>query len=817
MSALAHPDFLAGEGELRALIRAFDWTGTPLGPPGTWCNALRMAVGLVLSSPVPLVLLWGVEGVLLYNDAFAVVAGGRHPCLLGRPALEAWPEMADLNRHVLSTVFAGGTVSFRDEPMVLTRHGAPEHVWMDLDYSPVRDARGHIEGVLAVVRETTARMRGELRLRDSESRLKFTLKAGKLGAWELEVATLTLTASATCKANFGRGPEAPFSYEDLLAAVHPEDLERMRAAVARTLTERVDYDIDYRVVWPDGSVHWVSIQARPIVGPEGQVARLMGASRDITERKQAEEGLRALNETLEARVTERTTERDLMWRLSEDLMVVVRSSPKRDGRIVAANPAWERLLGWTEAELVGTPVQDFLHPDDLAGSTQYVEEVREGRTLRRMDNRYRHKDGRWRWISWSVVESHQSMLMAVGRDVTEEREAREALTAAESALRQSQKMEAVGQLTGGIAHDFNNLLQGIVGSLGLLQKRLRQGRTSELERFVTGAMNSAHRAAALTHRLLAFSRLQPLDPKPVKVNPLVVSMEDLLRRTLGEQMRLELALADGLWLTKCDPNQLETALLNLVINARDAMPRGGMLTVETANVSLDAGTAARMRDLAPGQYVSVSVSDTGTGMTPEVLERAFEPFFTTKPLGQGTGLGLSMIYGFARQSEGSVQLYSEPGQGTTVRLYLPRCRNEGVAEDAQAPRGLTDAHTAEVGETVLVVEDEQVIRGLIVEVLRELGYRALEASDGLEGLRLLRGAPRLDLLVTDMGLPGLNGRQLADAGRAARPGLKVLFMTGYAENAAVSSGFLEPGMAMMTKPFAMEALATRIRDIIERG
>ncbi|MCY1032801.1 PAS domain S-box protein [Corallococcus sp. BB11-1] len=815
MIPAAHPDFLLGEGELRARIRAFDWAGTPLGPPGTWPDALRTTLGLVLSSPVPMLLLWGAQGVLLYNDAFAVVAGGLHPGMLGRPAVEGWPEMADFHRHALTTVFSGGAVSYRDAPRVLTRHGVPERVWMDLDYSPARDGTGRILGGLAVVRETTARVEGERQLRDGEARLEFTLRAGKLGAWELDLATMTLGASATCRANFGRGPEGPFSFDDLEATIHPEDLGRMRAAFARTLAEQVDYDIDYRVVWPDGSVHWVSVQGQPIAGPEGRLVRVMGTTREITRRKQAEARLRALNETLEARVAERTAERDLMWRLSHDLMVVV--DAQVDGRIIAANPAWERMLGWTEAELVGTPVQHFIHPDDLKESTRYVEELGDAGMPRHQDNRYRHKDGRWRWISWSVVESGKAVLMAVGRDVTEEREAREALTAAESALRQSQKMEAVGQLTGGIAHDFNNLLQGIVGSLGLLQKRLRQGRTSELERFVISAMGASQRAAALTHRLLAFSRMQPLDPKPVKVNPLVASMEDLLRRTLGEQMRLELVLAGGLWLTKCDPNQLETALLNLAINARDAMPHGGKLTVETGNAHLDAAYAARRRDLSPGQYVCVSVSDTGTGMSPEVLERAFDPFFTTKPLGQGTGLGLSMIYGFARQSEGAVRLYSEPGQGTTVRLYLPRYVGEGTPEDSQAPRGLTDAHVSEAGETVLVVEDEEVIRALIVEVLRELGYRTLEASDGTEGLRLLRSAPRLDLLVTDMGLPGLNGRQLADAGRAARPGLKVLFMTGYAENAAMASGFLEPGMAMMTKPFAMESLATRIRDMLERG
>ncbi|RKH45748.1 PAS domain-containing hybrid sensor histidine kinase/response regulator [Corallococcus sicarius] len=815
MSLGPHPDFLAGEGELRARIRAFDWARTPLGPLVGWPDVLRTALDLVLGSTAPLVLLWGPDGVLLYNDAFAAVAGGMHPGLLGRPAVEAWPEMADFNRHVLATVFAGGTVTLRDEPFVLTRHGVPEPVWMDLDYSPVRDAAGQPAGGLAVVRETTARMRLERRLRDDEARLQFTLRSGRLGTWELDLTTLTLTTSATGKANFGRGPDAPFSYDDLQAAVHPEDAARRRAALERTLRERVDYDIDSRVVWPDGSVHWLSVQARPIPGPDGRVVRLMGASRDITERKQAELALRELNENLEARVAERTSERDLMWRLSHDLMVVVDLTG--GGHILAANPAWERLLGWKEAELVGTPVGDFIHPEDVAHSTQYVAEVHEGATTRRADNRYRHKDGHWRWISWSAVETGQGTLMALGRDITEERESREALAAAETALRQAQKMEAVGQLTGGIAHDFNNLLQGIVGSLGLLQKRLHQGRISELERFITSAMSSSQRAAALTHRLLAFSRSQPLDPKPVKVNPLVASMEDLLRRTLGEQMQLELALAGGLWLTRCDPNQLETAVLNLVINARDAMPGGGKLTVETCNAHLDAAYAARLRGVAPGQYVCVSVSDTGTGMTPQVLERAFEPFFTTKPLGQGTGLGLSMIYGFARQSEGSVQLYSQPGQGTTVKLYLPRYVGDRHAEDAQEPGGLTDAHAAEVGETVLVVEDEEVIRALIVEVLRELGYRALEASDGTEGLRLLRSAPRLDLLVTDMGLPGMNGRQLADVGRSERPGLKVLFMTGYAENAAVASGVLEPGMAMMTKPFAMEALATRIRDMIEQG
>jgi nitrogen-specific signal transduction histidine kinase/CheY-like chemotaxis protein len=396
-------------------------------------------------------------------------------------------------------------------------------------------------------------------------------------------------------------------------------------------------------------------------------------------------------------------------------------------------------------------------------------------------------------------------LYGFGRDVTDQR-------AVEEALRQSQKMEAVGQLTGGIAHDFNNLLQGITGSLDLVQKRISQGRLGEVERFISGAMTSANRASALTHRLLAFSRRQPLDPRPVRTNPLVISMEDLLRRTLGERVELELVLAGGLWLTRCDPNQLESAILNLAINARDAMPAGGKLVIETCNTHLDSRYAAQQHDVKPGQYVCVSVTDTGSGMSAEIIDKAFEPFFTTKPIGQGTGLGLSMIYGFAQQSEGNAKIYSEVGRGTTVKLYLPRHRGEIATEEEQPY--LSDAFAVASGETVLVVEDESVVRGLIVETLCDLGYSAIEAPDGPKGLEILQSRRRIDLLVTDVGLPGLNGRQIADAGRALRPGLKVLFMTGYAENAAMAAGFLEPGMQMITKPFAMEALASKIKDMI---
>ena len=382
---------------------------------------------------------------------------------------------------------------------------------------------------------------------------------------------------------------------------------------------------------------------------------------------------------------------------------------------------------------------------------------------------------------------------------------------AEEALRQSQKMEAVGQLTGGLAHDFNNLLTGILGSLELLQARIAQGRINDLERYIITAQGASKRAAALTHRLLAFSRRQTLDPKLTDVNRLVSGMEELIRRTVGPAIMVEVIAAGGLWTTLVDGPQLENALLNLCINARDAMPDGGRITIETGNKWLDQ-RAAHERELMPGQFVTLCVSDTGTGMTPEVIRRAFDPFYTTKPIGMGTGLGLSMVYGFARQSGGQVRIYSEPGQGAMICIYLPR--HHGNVEETEILAKLSEAPRPGHSKTVLVVDDEPTVRLLVTEVLEDLGYTAIEVADGPAGLKVMQSDARLDLLITDVGLPGMNGRQVADAARQVRPGLKVLFITGYAENAVIANGQLEPGMQVMTKPFAMEALAIRIKDLI---
>ena len=385
----------------------------------------------------------------------------------------------------------------------------------------------------------------------------------------------------------------------------------------------------------------------------------------------------------------------------------------------------------------------------------------------------------------------------------------------EEALRQSQKMEAVGQLTGGIAHDFNNLLTGIMGSLELLHTRMNQGRLRDADRYILAAQAASRRAASLIHRLLAFSRRQTLDPKPTDVNRLVVGMEELIRRTVGPQISLDVVTAGGLWSTLIDAPQLENALLNLCINARDAMPDGGRITIETANKWLDE-RAASERDLPPGQYLSVCVTDTGAGMTPDVIAQAFDPFFTTKPMGQGTGLGLSMVYGFVRQSGGQVRIYSEVGHGTTMCLYLPR--HFASEDDRLAAAPPPEETPSAAGETVLVVDDEPTIRMLLADVLNGQGYTAIEAEEGAMALRILQSDARVDLLITDVGLPGgMNGRQLADAARVTRPDLKVLFITGYAENAIIGNAQLAPGMQLLTKPFVMEELAGRIRSMIDNG
>ncbi|UJW84789.1 PAS domain-containing protein [Devosia sp. SL43] len=509
-----------------------------------------------------------------------------------------------------------------------------------------------------------------------------------------------------------------------------------------------------------------------------------------------------------------------------------------DGNLYWFNDQVYAYSGEAPGSLDGMVWGRIVHPDDLeVAARNWINALSVGE-IYETEFRIRRHDGTYRWFlvrAEPVRASDGSISHWIGTNTDIENTKRQAeeladlnatleqqvemrtaeLMAAEETLRQAQKMEAVGQLTGGLAHDFNNILAGIGGSLEMMSTRLAQGRIGDLDRYITGASGAARRAAGLTQRLLAFSRRQTLDPKPTNLNSLVNGMLDLVTRSVGPGVEVETAGGVGLWTTFVDAGQLENALLNLCINARDAMPDGGKLTIETSNRWMDE-RSARERGLAPGQYISLCVSDTGTGMSADVIARAFDPFFTTKPIGQGTGLGLSMVYGFAGQSGGAVRIYSEAGKGSMVCIYLPRFAGEAEVDDADL--GLApDAPRSEGHETILVVDDEPLVRMIATEQLEELGYTVLEAADGPTALKILNSNRTINLLITDVGLPsGMNGRQLADAARVSRPNLEVLFITGYAENAVLNHGHLDPGMHVMTKPFQMDTFARRVKDLIAK-
>jgi PAS domain S-box-containing protein len=747
------------------------------------------------------------DGFVVFDEEFRVVKlnpaalrydGRQAEEIIGKTHWEAWPTSAGSVLEVAYRRCPAEQVQLSFERRYL---GFGKDRWLELRLCPVPG------GIVSFYRDINERKASEEALRASEERFRALVEAVPHQVWEAG-------PDGSVEWSNGRFPEyLGITLEELANGaweriVHPDDYPVVAQAWRQALQDGTVFESEIRLKRArDNAYRWFLSKAVPVRDPEGSVVRWIGTNTDIHDQKMAAEELVHLNARLEKRVEESTRDRDRLWHLSTDLMLVA----DFNGTIVAANPAWSRMLEWKNGDLIRASVLDLVHPEDRGTAHLAVRRLSRDLTTCSIQSRLLHRDGSYRWIAWTAV-SDERFIHAVGRDITAEEEAAQALKQAEEALRQSQKMEAVGQLTGGIAHDFNNLLTGVIGSLDLIQTRVAQGRTGEIGRYIDAAMSSANRAASLTHRLLAFSRRQPLDPKPVDANSLVASMDELFRRTTRETIRVELQAAQDLWLTLCDPNQLESALLNLVINARDAMPDGGAIVIETANVELDHAYAATQQDVKPGQYVALSVSDTGSGMSDDVLARDFEPFFTTKPIGQGTGLGLSMVYGFVRQSGGHVRISSGIGQGTTVEIFLPRYLGDAEPQGlsaTNAPAARPKAH-----EIVLVVEDERVVRDLIVEMLDEQGYRVLQAEDGPKGLAILQTGQQIDLLLTDVGLPGLNGRQLADAFRAERPDLKVLFMTGYVESSLLSAGFLGPGMEVIAKPFTLETLAARIEAII---
>ncbi|MGZ8302081.1 MAG: PAS domain S-box protein [Telluria sp.] len=918
--------FLIDSGAMGDLIAGYDWSATPLGHIGSWSEGMRAVVAMMLRSALPMVSLWGEPGIMIYNDAYAGFAGGRHPQLLGSRVREGWPEAAAFNDNVMRVCLAGGTLAYLDQEMTLHRNGAPEQLWMNLDYSPLVDAAGTPCGVIAVVIETTAKVRAERHASGERERLRtmfdqapgfmamltgpehlFTLANGAylalvgyrdvVGRTVRDVLPeavgqgfITLLDSLYASGEAYAGTAVPFSaratatspardrfvdfvYQPLrdeagkvfgifvqgadvtdrvvaeqalsasavtfrtlsqampnqvwaapadgmldwfndrvyeyigaapgeldgggwAAAVHPDDAGDAMAAWHAAVASGDTYQVEFRIRRFDGVYRWHLVRALPVRGEDGAVVRWIGTNTDIEHHKEAER-------SLEQQVSERTADRDRMWMLATDIMLVA----DKAGRILTVNPAFASVLGWSEAAVAGVPFLDLVNEEDRVCTAGALTAALRGNGAFRVENRYRRSDGGYNYLAWTGTCDRDS-IHAIGRDVTAEREAAEQIRRTELALQQSQKMETIGKLTGGVAHDFNNLLQVISGNLQLLSAEV--GANPRAMQRVNSALGGVRRGAKLASSLLAFGRRQALEPKVVKLSRYVAAIEDMLQRSLGEGIDIETRIGAGLWNTFADVAQVENAILNLCINARDAMEGGGKLTIEISNALLDDAYARNNADVASGQYIVIAVSDTGTGMPPEVIAQAFDPFFSTKPEGKGTGLGLSMVYGFAKQSGGHVKIYSEVGHGTTVKLYLPRSLD---AEEVVAAADTGDI----VGgnETILVAEDDEGVRTIVVDMLSGLGYRVLKAHDAAGALAIVESGMPIDLLFTDVVMPGeLRSPDMARRAREAQPGMAVLFTSGYTENAIVHGGRLDAGVELLGKPYTRAALARKIRHVL---
>jgi PAS domain S-box-containing protein len=711
-------------------------------------------------------------------------------------------EMATELRPNIPFIFVSGVVGeeFATDAM---QQGA-------VDYVTKRNLRrlgAAITRAVGEARERLRRRQAEADLRASEAASRIALRAARLGGWDLNVLTGELIWDATCSDMLGVPPATRPTYDLFLQLLHPDDRGRVERAITRSvsLEGNSDFSDQFRVARSAGELLWLESIGSAIF--ENHVCvRFVGVIRDITAEKTAELALLNRTASLEASVEQQAIERDLLWRNSQDLLAVI--GP--DGRVRDITPSWERLLGTPRTDIVGRRLIDFASPHDKAAIGQALLSPRPGEVLQ-FECRLRHADGSYRWLSWTASPDDAGVVYANGRDTTEEKAAAERVRIVEEALRQSQKMEAIGQLTGGIAHDFNNLLAGIIGSIDVIGRRLEKRRYDDIDRFLDAATISAQRAASLTQRLLAFSRRQSLDVRPENVAEIIASMTELVANAVGENVQLSVETQPGTWLGLTDRNQLENAVLNLAINARDAMDNSGQLTISTANFSFREDDP-QIDGLEPGDYVLVSVQDDGDGMSEDVIAKAFDPFFTTKPIGQGTGLGLSMVYGFVKQSGGHVNIVSKKGKGTRIDLYLKRAEAEAKTKPEGSETVSPDREAA--GEVVLVVEDDPAVRMLVLEVIKDLGYNSIEAEDASSALPHLESEARIDLVVSDVGLPGLSGRELAELARRSRPGLPILFVTGYAQGAEHRDGYLDTGMHMLAKPFRSDELAGHIHTML---
>ena len=826
---------LVGGGECGALIRDRDWSATPLGPFASWSTELRTMVATVLHSPVATVLMWGTAHVMLYNDHYRVIAGERHPAALGSPVATAFPEVWDWNRPILAAGLRGETVSHRDQPIVFQRPDGAQTLILDLFYTPVYDTGGDVGGVLCTIVDNSARVAAERRVADAAAELRRVTDAVPMLVSYIDRDHVYRFANAAYEDWLGLPPQAIVDrpvreitgeafYQDRLVWLQ-------RALAGETLTSQTVMPLS------GGIERRVEMRYVPHIEPDGSIPGVHVLGIDIEERAEREAAVAQSNGR---------------FRTAMDAMHGVLWTNSADGRMVGEQAGWAALTGQSQAEYQDYGWADAVHPDDTQPTIDAWHQALAAKSMFVFEHRVRRHCGAWRTFAiraLPILDEADDILEWVGvhTDITHRRAAEDALrdhaallereirhrTRAEDQLRQlnenlearviaeiderrkaeaklaqAQKMETIGKLTGGVAHDFNNLLQVVSGNLQLLAKDIAGN--DRAERRVANAMAGVSRGSKLASQLLAFGRRQALEPKVVNATRFVRGMDDMLRRAIGEGIEIETIFGGGLWNSFIDPVQIENALLNLAINARDAMAGSGRLTIELGNAHLDDDYARTHDEVTPGQYVMLAVSDTGTGMGRDIIERAFDPFFSTKGEGKGSGLGLSMVYGFVKQSGGHVKIYSEIGEGTTIRLYLPRAMESEdveVAVDAGPITGGT--------ETVLVVEDDGEVRATVVEMLGDLGYRVLKAVDAQSALSVVESGVQIDMLFTDVVMPGtLKSPELARKARERLPDIAVLFTSGYTENSIVHGGKLDAGLELLSKPYTREALARKFRQVL---
>ncbi len=828
-------DWPAAGGECGALIRSRDWADTPLGPPADWPSQMRATIANIVNSPVAKMLVWGPDHILFYNDAYRAIVGERHPAVFGTPVRSAFPELWDHYQDVLPAALRGQSQSFRDRPTVFSRANGSETLTLDLYYTPVVDGQGVADGVLCTVIDNSVRKVIEARLAASEAELRRIADAVPMLVSYIDRDHRYRFVNANYESWFGGASNAMVGRH--IREVIGEELYRDRQG---------DIDAALTGEWIVGETvlqhrtlghRAFEIRYVPHQDDTGQTVGVYILGIDMTERARDAAAIKASNSRFR---TAMQAVHGVLWTNSAD------------GRMVGEQAGWAALTGQAFDEYQDFGWASAVHPDDAAATIAAWNIAVAARSMFVHEHRVRRHDGEWRifairalpilddagditeWVGVHTDISHQRAAEAalreqadsLARQVRHRERAEDQLRSlnetlesrviaeiaerrqAEAQLAQSQKMETVGKLTGGIAHDFNNLLQVIGGNLQLLTHDVVGN--AKAERRVDNAMAGVSRGARLASQLLAFGRRQALEPKVVNVTRFVEGMDDMLRRAIGEAIEIETVFAGGLWNTFIDPGQIENALLNLAINARDAMEGRGKLTIELSNTHLDDSYARTNEEVIPGQYVMLAVTDTGSGMSPDVVARVFEPFFSTKAEGKGSGLGLSMVYGFVKQSGGHVKIYSEVGHGTSIKLYLPRAM-ESEDVEVQVDTGPVRGGT----ETVLVVEDDEEVRTTVVEMLGDLGYRVLKASDAASGLAVIESGMSIDLLFTDVVMPGaLKSPEMARKARERLPGLAVLFTSGYTENSIVHGGRLDKGVQLLSKPYTREALARKIRHVL---